>query len=61
MGQDCSSADEKGGRGSGERNMYGRYICGVELMELGNAVDVGKVEELHYGTVSLVKKLCDDL
>lgn len=30
------------------------------MIELVNEVDVGEVEELHYGTKSLVKNLCDD-
>lgn len=41
--------------------MYGRYVRGVELTKLANEVDVGKVEELHHGTKSLVKNLRDDL
>lgn len=60
MGQDCSHAG-KWWQGHGEKRTYRRWVCGVELIEFANGVDVGKVEELHYGATSLVKILCGDL
>ena len=38
--------------------MYVRYVVGVELIELAEEVNLGEVEELHYGAKALVKHFC---